>query len=241
MRLSWIIPAYNEERRIEKTLREVVAYLRGKDFEWEIIVADNNSKDRTAEIVRALSKEIPQIRLVSATLKGKGGAVQFGMAAANGDIRLFADADNSTPPESFDLMRPFFEKGYDVVISSRDAKDASGAGRTVEEHGYREVMGRMGNLLIQAFGVWGIWDTQNGFKAFTRVAAEKIFSRIRIQGFAFDIEVLALARMFGYRVGIIPVVWRYDADSKVTLKAYLQVFMDLFRIRWNIIRGIYGR
>jgi dolichyl-phosphate beta-glucosyltransferase len=111
----------------------------------------------------------------------------------------------------------------------------------VKEPWYRELLGNMGNLVIQIFGVWGIWDTQNGFKAFTAKAAEDIFSRERMQGFSFDIEVLALARKLNYRVGIIPIKWKFDAGSKVTLSAYLQVFLDVFRIRWNLITGKYDK
>ncbi|OHA01328.1 MAG: hypothetical protein A3H71_03235 [Candidatus Sungbacteria bacterium RIFCSPLOWO2_02_FULL_48_13b] len=239
MHLSWIIPAYNEERRIEKTVREVENYLHLKGFAYEILVIDNGSRDRTAEIVNKLLVEIPSLRLVAAHESGKGGAVKRGMSAATGEIRLFSDADNSTSPDHFDKMEPFFKNGCDVVISSRDPKDAAGAGRDVEEPWYREILGNMGNLVIQIFGVWGIWDTQNGFKACTAKSAEAIFSQTKIMGFAFDIEMLALARRFGYKIAVIPVKWKFDPDSKVTLGAYLSVFLDVFRIRWNIMRGAY--
>lgn len=243
MYLSWIIPAYNEERRIARTLREVHEYLRSRNFPGgcEIVVADSASRDRTAAIVKDLAASIPSLRLISVPNKGKGWAVREGMLAAAGDIRLFSDADNSTPPHSFDAMRPLFASGCGVVISSRDPKDALGASRDVKEPWYREILGNLGNLVIQIVGVWGVWDTQNGFKAFTARAAADIFSRSRIPGFAFDIEVLALARRLKYRVGIIPIQWVYDADSKVTLKAYLQVFADVFRIRLNFLRGLYDR
>lgn len=241
MHLSWIIPMHNEEHRIEKTLREVDAYLRAKNITggYEIIAIDNASTDRTAEVIREL--EIPYVRLMQEQNKGKGQAVRNGMLEAKGEIRIFSDSDNSTAPEYFDAMEPLFGQGYDVVISSRDPKDAVGASRDVEEPWYREILGNVGNLIIQIFGVWGIWDTQNGFKAFTAKAAQDIFSRQRIPGWAFDIEVLALARKLGYRIAIIPIRWKFDADSKVTLKAYLQVFLDVFRIRWNLITRKYKR
>lgn len=243
MYLSWVIPAYNEERRIEKTIREVEAYLKAKNFEYEIIVADSASRDRTLEIVNKLAAEFSahggNLRLLAVENRGKGYAVKMGMLSAKGDIRLFSDADNSTAPSYFDAMTPFFQKGFDVVISSRDPKDAMGATRDVKEPWYREIMGRMGNLLIQIFGVWGVWDTQNGFKAFTRKAAGELFHLQRITGFAFDIEILALAKKRGYKIAVIPIRWKFDPDSKVTLKAYLLVFLDVFRIRWNLIRGKY--
>lgn len=240
MYLSWVIPTYNEERRIEKTLREVAAYLETKSFDYEIIVADSASKDRTAEIVKSVSGEFKKVRLVETANRGKGHAVRAGMLEAKGDIRLFSDADNSTAPTYLDDMMPFFTKGYDMVISSRDPKDAPGATRDIKEPWYREVLGRAGNFIIQIFGVWGIWDTQNGFKAFTKKVALDIFSRQKITGFAFDIEVLVLARRRGYKIAIIPVRWRFDPDSRVTLKAYFQVLLDVFRIRWNFITNKYN-
>ena len=239
MYLSWIIPAKNEERRIEKTIREVDSYLRTKGLEYEILIVDSYSSDKTAEIVARLQQEIPALKLLESSNPGKGGAVKTGMLASRGEIRLFSDADNSTPPDYFEKMLPLFKGGCDIVISSRDPKDAEGAGRDIKEPVYREILGNMGNLVIQTFGVWGIWDTQNGFKALTAAAADKIFSQMKIGGFAFDIEMLALARRFNYKVCIIPIKWRFDPDSKVTLSAYLAVFLDVFRIRWNIIRGIY--
>ncbi|KKS37357.1 MAG: hypothetical protein A3G49_01725 [Candidatus Sungbacteria bacterium RIFCSPLOWO2_12_FULL_41_11] len=241
MYLSWIIPSYNEERRIEKTLHEVDAYLRSKNFSegYEIIVANSASRDKTAEIVEGLIIEIPRLRLLNLENKGKGWAVKKGMLDAKGDIRLFSDADNSTAPNYFDAMLPFFEKGYDIVISSRNSKDVVGASRDIKEPWYREIMGRMGNMVIQIFGVWGIQDTQNGFKAMTAKAAKDIFSRALMYDFSFDIEMLALAKKMGYKIAIIPIQWKFDPDSKVTLKDYIQVFLDVFRIRWNFITNKY--
>lgn len=241
MYLSWIIPAYNEERRIERAIREVDAYLRSRSFPggYEIIVSSSASRDRTAEIVLGLAAEFPMLKLTEVLNLGKGLAVRHGMRSARGAIRIFADADNSTPPESFDAMRPLFDQGYDIVISSRDPKDAPGASRDVKEPWYRELLANLGNLVIQSVGVWGVWDTQNGFKAFTARAAEDIFPRTRIFGWAFDVEVLAIARRLGYRVAVIPVRWRHDPDSRLTLGVYLEVLRDVFRVRWHLITGAY--
>lgn len=241
MYLSWIIPCYNEEKRIEKTIREVEKYLHSQNFSdgYEIIVANSASKDRTREIVERMMSECSNLRIINLENKGKGYAVKEGMRIAHGKIRVFSDADNSTAPDYFDAMKPLFERGCDVVISSRSSKDAAGASRDVKEQWYREFLGTLGNLVIQIFGVWGIWDTQNGFKAFTARAADTIFSRIKMNGFSFDIEVLALAKKFGYTIGIIPVRWKYDPDSKVTLGSYIQVFIDVFRIRWNLLTRAY--
>lgn len=241
MYLSWIIPAHNEERRIEKTVREVDVYLRSKNFadDSEIIVVDANSKDRTSDIVKNLKPSVSNLSLLRVDNRGKGWAVKRGMLEAKGDIRLFSDADNSTAPENFNAMEPLFAEGYDIVISSRHPRDVSGASRDVKEPWYREILGGAGNLVIQLFGVWGIWDTQNGFKALKAEAAEKIFGKLRMRGFSFDIEMLALAQKFKYKIGIIPVRWKFDPDSKVTLSAYIKVFLDVFKIRWNLLTGKY--
>ena len=241
MYLSWIIPTYNEERRIEKTIREVHTYLRSRNFPdgYEIIVADSSSKDRTPGIVRGLSREIPCLILLNVENKGKGWAVREGMLHGKGGLRLFSDADNATSPDHFDKMIPLLEKGMDVVISSRNSRDAEGASQDIPESLLRRIAGKMGNLIIQVFAVPGIWDTQNGFKAFSAPAAEKIFSCARMTGFSFDIEALALARKFGCTIGIVPVRWKHDPDSKVTLASYIQVFIDVFKIRWNLMTGKY--
>ena len=241
MYLSWIIPAYNEERRIEKTVREVNAYLQSKNFSggYEIIVSNSASKDKTADIVTQLMEEIPCLHLISLENKGKGWAVRQGMLAAKGEIRLFSDADNATSPDHFDKMIPLFENGYDVVISSRNPRDAVGASQDIPESFVRRQAGRMGNFIIQVFAVPGIWDTQNGFKGLRASSAEDIFSRTRMPGFSFDIEILALARKLGYRIGVIPARWKHDPDSKVTLTSYIQVLLDVFKIRWNLITGKY--
>ncbi|TSC78177.1 MAG: glycosyl transferase family protein [Parcubacteria group bacterium Gr01-1014_33] len=241
MYLSWIIPCYNEEPRIEKTIREVDLYLKSKNFSggYEILVADSSSKDKTQEIVKRLQSQISNLQLLVIENKGKGWAVREGMRSAQGDIRLFSDADNATSPEHFDKMIPYFEKGDDVVISSRNPWDAVGAFQDIPESLLRRTAGKMGNLIIQIFAVPGIWDTQNGFKALRANPAEKIFSSALMHGFSFDIEMLALARKFGFTISIIPVKWKHDPESKVTLKSYIQVFADVFKIRWNLITHKY--
>lgn len=241
MYLSWIIPAYNEERRIEKTISEVDGYLQSKHFSdsYEILVVDASSKDNTASIVEYLKTKIPHLALLNVENKGKGWAVRRGMLESKGAIRLFSDADNSTAPEYFDAMQALFKQGYDIVISSRNPRDVHGATRDIKEPWARELFGKLGNVIIQLFGVWGIWDTQNGFKALTARAAGDIFKKSLIKGFAFDIEILALARRLQYQIGIIPIQWKFDPDSKVTASAYIKVFIDVFKIRWNFLTNKY--
>ncbi|KKU50792.1 MAG: hypothetical protein A3A28_02320 [Candidatus Sungbacteria bacterium RIFCSPLOWO2_01_FULL_47_32] len=242
MYISWIIPVRNGENILAKSVSEVESYLKSKNFSggYEILImADTRSNDKTIEVSNGLAKTNPAVRVFAGETGGKGGAVKRGMLEAKGDIRLFSDADNATSPEHFDKMMPFFAGGCDVVISSRNSKDAEGAYQEVPESLVRRFAGKAGNMIIQLFAVWGIWDTQNGFKACTARAAKEIFSRSLMLGFSFDIEMLAIARHLNYTIGIIPVVWKHVEESTVTLKAYIQVFVDVFKIRWNLIINAY--
>lgn len=238
--LSVIIPAYSEVGRIEKTLGSISSYLQGKSYSYEILVVCDGPKDKTADIVRDFTLTIPNLRMIDRKKNmGKGYTIKEGMLAAKGKIRLFTDADNSTDISYFEKMRPLFDKGYDIVISTRDPKDAPGATQDVPQAWYKRIMGNMGNLYIQIMAVPGIWDTQNGFKAFRDYVAEKIFNVTRINRWAFDVEVLALARKFGYKIGIIPIHWINDPKSHVSLVAYFKVLLDVAKIRWNLIRRKY--
>jgi glycosyltransferase involved in cell wall biosynthesis len=171
--------------------------------------------------------------------RGKGFTVKEGMLAARGQIRLFCDADNSTDIAHFDLMKPLFDQGCDVVIASRNAKDAPGAEQAVSQQWYKQFFGRLGNLLVQLLAVPGIWDTQCGFKAFRAEAAERIFSQATVDGWGFDIEVLALARALNCRMGIISAHWVNDDRSHVRPIDYLRVLGDTVRVRLNLARRKY--
>ncbi|MBI3631066.1 MAG: glycosyltransferase family 2 protein [Candidatus Sungbacteria bacterium] len=245
MYLSWVIPAYNEEKLIEKTLREVDAFLRAKNFPdgYEIIVANSASGDHTAQIVEMLQAQIPGLRLLNVKNKGKGWAVKQGMLGAIGRIRLFADADNSVSPDQLEKFLPFVcaePRGgecFDVVIGSIEI-----AGATIEEHAqwYRRMLGRLAKYVIRAVsGLWSIHDSQRGFKVFTARAADAIFSRQTIMGWGFDIEVLLIAQIHGFRIREVPVRWINAPDSKVRLGAYLTTFGELLRIKRNHVTGVY--
>lgn len=240
MHLSVIIPAYNEEKRISATLRDIDGYLARQDYDSEIIVVNNASKDNTAGVVRGLQAGMPRLRLVDEHQKGKGHAVIRGMAEAVGEYRLFTDADNSTTIDHIERMWPQFRAGYDVVIASLAVKGsrvvAGGA-----EPGYRVLAGKLGNKLIQVLAVWGISDTQRGFKMFTARAALDIFPRLTIFGWGFDVEVLALARRFGYRIKEVPITWNNDPNGHITAGSYLEVLRDTFRIFWNLHTGVYNK
>jgi len=236
--LSVIIPAYNEAERIPSTLLDIDHKLHDAPFEYEIIVVNDGSKDNTAGVVRKLANTVKNLILIdNGTNKGKGGVVTQGMLSARGQIRLFMDADNSTSVDQFMNMKPLFDEGAQVVIGSRAAK---GSRLQPPEPLYRQILGKLGNILIQLTNVPGIWDTQCGFKAFTANAAQEIFSRVRTKGWGFDIEILAIARALGYKIKQIPVFWVNAAGSKVGFSAYLKVFKENFIIRWWFLTGKYG-
>jgi len=234
--LSVIIPAYNEEKRIAITLESISSHLENQAYSYEIIVVSDGATDSTAEVVRQAGMTNPKIKLIDRKKnKGKGYTVKEGMLSAKGKIRLFTDADNSTVISNFEKMRPFFNKEYDIVISTRHPRDAKGACQEVSQPWYKRLMGITGNLYIQMMAVPGIWDTQNGFKAFQDYAARKIFSRTKINRWAFDVEALSLARKFKYKFGIIPIHWKNDPSSHVSLAAYFKFLIDVLRIRWSLM------
>lgn len=236
--LSIIIPAYNEAERLPKTLINMDKRLENAPYSYEILVVNDGSRDNTAEVVRNMAKMIRNLKLIDNTEnKGKGGVVRQGMLLANGKVRLFTDADNSTSIDQFDKMLPLFKGGYDVVIGSRAIK---GAKLDPPEPIYKQIPGKLGNLFIQALLLPGIWDTQCGFKAFTEEATKRVFGLSRIPGWGFDVEVLSLAKKMGYRIAEVPVHWVNDIRSHVKASAYLKVLLETCTIRWWLWRGAYG-
>ncbi|HRY52360.1 MAG TPA: glycosyltransferase family 2 protein [Candidatus Portnoybacteria bacterium] len=239
--LSVIIPAYNEEKRISKTLLSVDAYLLKQSFDYEILVVSDGSSDKTAEIVNNFQKSIKNLKLIDNQANhGKGWVTRQGMLTALGQVRLFMDADNATTLDHFDKMKQYFDNGSQLVIGSRDPKDAKGAKQAVSQPGFKRLLGNMGNILIQIFAVWGVWDTQCGFKAFSAEAAKAVFSKSKIDRWGFDIEALALARKLKYKIDVVPVYWINDPNSKVSLKGYLMTFKELFQVWWWLITDAYG-
>jgi len=235
--LSVIIPAYNEAKRLPLTLIDINRHLRSADYSYEIIVVDNNSTDATAELVERFSHLIKNLKLIKKiNNRGKGIAVKTGMLEAKGEIRLFTDADNSTSIDQFNKMIPYFKEGYDVVIGSRDVP---GAKLIPAQPWYKRLGGNFGNLVIQLLLLPGMWDTQCGFKAFTESAAEKIFPLIKIERWGFDVEVLSLAKKFGYKIKEIPVVWVNDPFSGVKFTTYFQFLIEVLKIKWWIMINKY--
>ena len=238
--LSVIVPVYNEATRLPPTLRRLQEYLSKSPFSSEILVVLDGPTDRTQDILRRISSEIDGLKTIErGENHGKGYTVREGMLEASGQIRLFTDADNSTDIAHFDMMRPLFDQGYDLVIASRNAKDTAGAQQVVPQAAYKRFIGQIGNRIVRKVAVPGIWDTQCGFKAFRAEVAERIFRQTTIERWGFDIEVLALAQALKYRIGIIPAHWINDERSHVRSLDYLRVLADTFAVRRNFLSGKY--
>ncbi|MGH2448351.1 MAG: dolichyl-phosphate beta-glucosyltransferase [Chloroflexota bacterium] len=236
-RLSIVIPAYNEEARLPGALARLQTFLADKPYPWEILVVSNGSTDRTAQVVRKAMSSLAGLQLIILEQRGKGVASRTGVLQARGEIVFLCDADLSMPPETIDRFLPLLQQ-TDVVIGSREASGA----RRYGEPRHRHVMGRVFNRLVQLLAVPGVEDTQCGFKAFRRTTAEDIFRRQTITGFAFDVEVLFLARKLGYRMQELGIDWYFDADSRVR-PGYdsLTMFREVIGVRVRSLLGRYNR
>lgn len=247
--LSIVIPAYNEERRLPQTLERVLDYLKHQSYASEVIVVDDGSTDSTSRVVETLRAEHPCVQLIRNDHRGKGYAVRTGMLAARGHIALFSDADLSTPIEELNELMPWFERGYDIVIGSREGQGA----KRIREPFYRHLMGRVFNAVVRLLTVHGINDTQCGFKAFRDEVAAHVFTRMQLYGenakrvtdsmvTGFDVEVLFIGQKAGYRIKEVPVEWRYGTETKVNpLKDSWRNFRDVLMVRWNDLQGKYNR
>lgn len=239
--LSIVIPAYNEEHRLLPTLEQLSAHLSRQPLRWEIVVVDDGSTDRTTAVVSLAMATIPNLRLERQTPnQGKGAAVRRGMLAARGQIRVMSDADGSMPPDQLPrLLEAICGGGAEIAIGSRYAP---GASSDVKQPWYRVAWSRLANKVIQRSLVPGISDTQCGFKAFTAEAARDLFRRGRIDGWAFDLEILALARRTGFSIAEVGVAWKDDRRSRVNpVKDLWKVVREALTIRRNLRRGVYDR
>jgi dolichyl-phosphate beta-glucosyltransferase len=233
--LSVVIPAFNEALRLPATLARVREHLAARGVAHEILVVDDGSSDATADVARAGGDVVRLLR--HEPNRGKGYAVRRGMLAATGERRLMTDADLSTPIEELARLEAEIDRGFDVAIGSRAV---AGARIEVRQPAYREAMGRLFNVLVQALLLPGLSDTQCGFKLFTAAAAEAAFRACRLDGFCFDAEALYVARRHGLRIAEVPVVWRNDAATRVGIGGGGAAFLDLVRIRLLALRGAYG-
>jgi dolichyl-phosphate beta-glucosyltransferase len=238
--LSIIVPAYNEEHRITPTLERLHAFLAAQPLRYEIVVVDDGSRDNTIGVVTAAMATLPHLRIERQTPnRGKGAAVRLGMLAAHGQIRVMCDADGSMPPEQLPrLLAPIIACRAEISIGSRYAP---GAVATVRQPRYRVLWSRLANRVIQRSLVPGVKDTQCGFKAFTADAARDLFRDGKIDGWAFDLEILALARRRGIAIEEVGVEWTDDRRSRVhPLKDMWKVIREALVIRRNLRRGVYN-
>jgi len=236
--LSIIIPAYNEEGRLPRTLEEITTFLGKQSYQAEIVVVENGSQDRTLEIAQEYAGRLPMIRVFHEEQRGKGLAVRRGMLEASGDYRFICDADLSMPIAEVNHFIPPQLQDFDIAIASREAPGAV----RYNEPEFRHVVGRLFNTVVRVMALPGLQDTQCGFKCFRAAVAEEIFPLQTLSGWAFDVEVLYIARRRGYSIIEIPVPWYFSAHSKVNVARDLyKVGRELLQIRRNGRRGIYER
>ena len=235
--LSVVLPAYNEEARLPETLAAWVSYLSRQPYGWELVVADDGSRDGTAAAAEAFAATTAGVRVVRLPHnRGKGGAVRAGVRAAAGDVVLFCDADLGIPAEFAEAALRTIDAGADVATGERSLRRYASEERSVT----RLLAGAAVQISRRALGLTYVRDSQCGFKAFRREAAGEIFRRAVIDSFAFDIEVLFLARRLGYRVRPFPVQMSFRAGSTFDVRKHLPRFLkDILRVRWNSLRGVY--
>lgn len=231
--LSVVVPAFNEELRIGSTLEQICKYLSGQPYSWEIVLVDDGSQDDTITVARRSMGSQPLHIVSHERNQGKGAAIKHGMGAARGRVRLFSDADLSTPIEEVSRLLQALEEGYDIAIGSRGLQESR---LELRQAWYREMMGRFFNLLVRLLVVGGIKDTQCGFKLFTARAAQALFPLQSMRGYAFDVEILFRARQQGFKIKEVPVRWINSPASKINpLTDSAKMFMDLVRLRLGLL------
>ena len=239
--LSVIIPAYKEGKRISDNLEECIKYFADKTYEYEFVIVVDGSPDNTAEIARSYTDKLKNLRVIeNKENHGKGYVVRQGLLEAKGECRLFFDADGATSINHLDAFLPEFKKGYDVVIGSRDIE---GAFIQVHQPKYKEILGDMGNFVIRILlGLYSYPDTQCGYKMLSAKAAQEIASRMVIDRFGFDFEMVVLAKKLGFKIKQMPVRWLDEEGSTVRLtgpNGYFQTLWDLFKTRMRLWSGAY--
>ena len=245
--LSVIIPAYNEGGRkgeeLKKNLTEVGEYMRKKNFDYEVIVVNDGSKDNTVEFVRSLSDLVDNKLEVMDRKenRGKWYSVREGFLKARGQYRLLTDADGATAITNLENFIPFMEKSEDIIIGSRDLEESKIAKHQPK---WKELMGDAGNILIQfLMGLRGMKDTQCGFKVLSEKAAQDIITRMKVDRWGGDFEMLMLARKMGYKINEVPVVWVDAGQSLVGaagLGGYSNTLKELLQVKWRMITGKYN-
>jgi dolichyl-phosphate beta-glucosyltransferase len=235
-----VIPAFNESARIPATLQSVVACVRERGWDAEVIVVNDGSTDATAEVVRAFARDSPEVRMIeNPGNRGKGYSVRSGLLQAMGEIVMFTDADLSSPIEEAERLFAAIDAGADIAIGSRWLETSR---QTHRQPLYRQFFGRCFNALTRAVMGLPFADTQCGFKAFTRAAAQTVFQRQTIERWGFDPEILFIGLLCGLRIVEVPVSWAHDKRTRMSyLKDGAKMLEEIATIRWNSFRGRYGK
>lgn len=237
---SIVIPAFNEARRIPATLASVVACVREKKWLAEVVVVNDGSRDNTAELVMEFARNAPEVRLIeNPGNRGKGYSVRNGLLYSLGEVVMFTDADLSAPMEEAQGLFNAIEEGADIAIGSRWLERSR---QTIRQPFYRRFFGRCFNRMTRAVMGLPFADTQCGFKAFTRKAAQTCFQLQTIDRWGFDPEILFIALRRGFRIKEVPVSWAHDERTQISyLKDGMRMLQDLAQVRWNALLGRYGR
>lgn len=231
--LSIILPAHNEEQRLPQTLLEIDQFISEHDWQVEIVIVENGSRDQTLEIAREYASSHANVVVLHEDRPGKGLAVKLGMLAASGDFRFFCDVDFSMPIDQIPRFLPPTLTGVDIAIGSREAKGSI----RYNEPFYRHFIGRLFSYLVWFLVLPGINDTQCGFKCFTAEATQHLFPLQTVHDWAFDVEILAIAKKMGYKIVEVPIPWYYSSQSKVNVvKDLMQTTRDVLKVR-KIIRS----
>lgn len=235
--LSIIIPAYNEEHRLPRTLEQIFSFLQEQNYSAEVLIVENGSNDRTIEIAQKFATQHQNLHIFQEEQRGKGNAVRSGMLKARGEYRFLCDADLSMPIAEVNKFLPPALNNTEIAIASREVPGAV----RYNEPQYRHLTGRVFNSLIRLLVLPDLQDTQCGFKCFRAEVAEEIFRYQILSGWSFDVEVLYIAQRKGYQIREIPIDWYFKADTKISvLQDSWQMFLDLLTIRRNARRGLYG-
>ena len=239
IKLSVVIPCYNEENRFRNGLNHYLSYLKKQKYLWELIFVNDGSKDNTYKLMQKTTRGKSNIKIISYSKNhGKGYAVVCGVRAARGQYILFTDLDHSVPINTIKSFFKYFEKDYQVVIGSRRVSEAK---ILIHQHFLRELLGRGFTLLVRFLIDWRITDATCGFKAFKNHIAQKIFEKITIYDWAFDAEILFLCKKFKIKFAQAPVTWSDVRGTKVSLgKDILRSLHGLIKIRWNDLKGKYN-
>lgn len=236
--LSIIIPALNEENRLPTTLEQAFRFLQQQSYQSEVLVVENGSDDRTLEIARQFAQQHEGFRALHEPQSGKGLAVRRGMLEARGEYRFMCDADLSMPITEINRFLPPALKEFDIAIASREAMGSV----RYHEPFYRHWGGRAINLVIRTLALPGLYDTQCGFKCFRGDVAEDLFQFQTLDGWSFDIELLYIARLRGYRIVELPIPWYFNPESKLhVVKDAFRMALDILQMRRNAWRGVYER